>query len=456
MLKTNGNMKKLPVLLAGFACLQSLPFCAEAARQPNIILIYVDDMGVGDAGYLGGEVEATPNIDRLAAEGKVFTRYYTPAPVCSPSRVGVTTGMYHLRWNILTFLHTREFNRACGQADYLVPSAPTVAKALREAGYRTAHIGKWHMGGGRDVDDAPMITEYGFDEYVSTYESPDPDPALTSTDWIWAPTDKVRRWNRTAYFVNHALAFLDRNKDRPCYINLWPDDVHTPWVPDETAEENLREYGSRLQGLRPVLGNFDRQIGRLMDGIRERGIDRETLVIFTSDNGPAPSFERMRTNELRGIKNSLYEGGVNMPFIAWWPGTIDAGERDDTSVIASIDLFPTFCAIAGTEPPPGFQLDGMDISQVLLGSESVEGNRHLFFEYGRNEHFKYPRDPDRSPQLAVRYGEWKLLTNPDGSVVELYNLACDPKEAKNLAVQHSEMAAELKERLISWYAALGH
>ena len=144
-----------------------LPASAPTKR-PNIILVYVDDMGIGDAGYTGGRVENTPNINQLAASGKVFARYYTPAPVCSPSRVGVTTGTYHIRWGINTFLSSRQFNASCDQEDYLDPSAPTLARSLQKAGYRTAHFGKWHMGGGRDVRGAPSIKAYGFHEYKST------------------------------------------------------------------------------------------------------------------------------------------------------------------------------------------------------------------------------------------------------------------------------------------------
>ena len=132
--------------------------------QPNIIVVYVDDMGIGDASYTNGTVQKTPNIDRLAAEGKVFTQYYTNAPVCSPSRVGITTGMYPISWNINTFLSNKKFNEQCEQSNFLDTSAPSIARILKNTGYKTAHFGKWHMGGGRDVENAPSIAEYGFDE----------------------------------------------------------------------------------------------------------------------------------------------------------------------------------------------------------------------------------------------------------------------------------------------------
>ena len=193
---------------------------APPVRPPNIILVLVDDMGIADVGCYRKNTGATasnlvptPNIDRLAAEGIKFTNYYSAAPICSPSRVALTTGMAAGKWNITSYLDNRKHNRTCEQADFLNPSAPSVARSLKTAGYATAHFGKWHMGGGRDVTDAPGITTYGFDEYASTYESPDPDPLLTSTNWIWAKTDSIKRWKRTEYFVDKTLDFLKRHPD---------------------------------------------------------------------------------------------------------------------------------------------------------------------------------------------------------------------------------------------------
>ncbi len=189
----------LALVLSPFLLLNS---CKKKELQaPNIILIYTDDMGLGDASFTSGKVRPTPHIDRMAREGKVFKNYYTNSPVCSPSRVALSTGMYPLRWNINTFLSSKKHNEACHQSDYLEPSAPSMARSLKAAGYTAAHFGKWHMGGGRNIQ-APSITEYGFDAYASTWESPDPDPLLTSSNWIWSPDDSIKRWERTAYFID--------------------------------------------------------------------------------------------------------------------------------------------------------------------------------------------------------------------------------------------------------------
>lgn len=426
--------------------------CRQNMEQPNIILIYVDDMGMGDASFTSGEIRPTPNIDKMAAEGKVFTQYYTNAPVCSPSRVAITTGMYPLRWNINTFLSSRDHNKICDQSDYLKANAPSLARTLKAAGYTTAHFGKWHMGGGRDVTDAPSITEYGFDEVSSTWESPEPDPLLTSSNWIWAPTDSIKRWERTAYFVEKTLGFLQKNKDKPCYINLWPDDVHTPWVPDEVSQEEWRKTRNTLPKLELVMDLFDRDMGHLMKGLKELELAENTLIIFTSDNGPAPTFEYSRTNGLRGSKNSLYEGGINMPFFVRWPAKIKPG-IDDESVISAVDLFPTLCKIAGASLPEGYLLDGHDVSVTFLSEETLKNSRKVFWEYGRrNPKMSIPEDSlDRSPVLAVRHNEWKCLTTFDGNEVELYNLQNDPTERKNVALEKKELAERYKLEMLDWF-----
>ncbi|MEL7119523.1 MAG: sulfatase-like hydrolase/transferase [Bacteroidota bacterium] len=420
-------------------------------ERPNIILIYVDDMGIGDVSCYGGVTAHTPNIDRLAAEGKKFTQYYTTSPVCSPSRTSIMTGMYHIRWNINTYLSSTGFNDKCDQSDYLLSSAPTLAKSLKKVGYQTAHFGKWHMGGGRNVKDAPSINAYGFDEYVSTYESPDPDPLLTSTRWIWAPTDSIKRWDRTRYFVDKTLTFLEKNKDQACYINLWPDDIHSPWVPDEESQMDWKKHTFKLPKLQAVLKDFDREIGRLLDGIKALGIEENTLIIFTSDNGPAPSFDQLRANGLRGVKCSLYEGGILMPMLVKWPSKIAAGTTN-SSLIASIDLFPTICKITGATIPKTNDLDGENFAKALIQQAQYKRKKELFFEFGRNEHFNFPKTKnDISPQLMVRKDHWKLFASSDGSVVELYDLKADPNEQNNVAKENPKLVKKLKAKLLQWY-----
>jgi arylsulfatase A-like enzyme len=438
-------------------CLQSTVMLsaadAAANQRPNIIFLLTDDMGYGDPGCYGGKFAPTPNIDRLAREGVRFTQYYAASPICSPSRTGLLTGMYPARWRITSFLQTRKGNAACEQADFLDPKAPSLARALKSAGYATGHFGKWHMGGGRDVTNAPPFSAYGFDEHASTWESPQPDPDITSTNWIWSSTDKVKRWDRSAFFVDKALDFLKRHRTQPCYVNVWPDDVHTPWVP---SQERLTEYPNGPEEQRKfsaVLDEYDRQVGRLLAGLKESGLDENTLLIFSSDNGPLPTFQGRRAGGLRGSKLSLYEGGIRMPFFVRWPGHAPAGRLDEQSVLSAVDLFPSLCAVAGAPLPDG--LDGQDLSAAWLGQTPPARVRPLFWEYGRNENaFAYPQGNDRSPNVAVRDGRWKLLINADGGGRELYNIVADPKERANVADKEQATAAKLAAQALEWRKSL--
>jgi arylsulfatase A-like enzyme len=371
------------------------------------------------------------------------------SPVCSPSRCALITGQFPARWRITSYLAEKSRNRGAEMADFLDPKAPSLPRQLKSTGNQTAHFGKWHLGGGRDVTDAPKFATYGYDEHAGTYESPEPDPDITATNWIWSPKDKFKRWERTQFFVDKTLDFLRRNKDQSCFVNLWLDDVHSPWIPNAAAQNEKNPNVAK--NLKPVIAEMDRQIGRLMDGLKRLGIDQRTLVIFTSDNGPYPHLPG-RTVGYRGCKFSLYEGGVRLPFIARWPGVVPEGVTDSKTVLASVDMFPTLCKLADAELPGNTAFDGMDRSDALRGTPIENRGRPLMWEYGRNaKFFGYPKQPgDRSPNLAIRDKEWKLLVNTDGQGAELYDLSVDPSESKNVAKDHPEEAAQLQSRLLKW------
>ncbi len=435
------------------------PITAATPDRPNIIFVLTDDFGWGDLGSYGGQFVPTPNMDRMAQEGIRLTQFYVAAPICSPSRVGCTTGLFPARCRITSYLQTRKGNAECGQADFLDPKFPTLPRLLQSGGYATAHIGKWHMGGGRDVDNAPSIREYGFDEWVSTWESPDPHPDITASDWIWSDQDKVKRWDRTAFFVDKTLDFLRRHKDQPCYVNLWPDDTHTPFVPSPAMKARYQAGNNRSgePNFKGVLEEYDRQMGRLLDGLRELGIEKNTLVIFTGDNGPAPTYDHRRTAGLRGSKLSLYEGGNRQPMLVWWPGHAPAGKVNTTTVMSTVDLLPSFCRIAGVPVPAAVteSIDGQDLSPVFTGQQPLR-TKTLIWEYGRNNtSFAYPQDPaDRSPNLALRDGNWKFLINADGAGPELYDLATDPNELTNLAEKNPTLVQTYREKLLTWRKAM--
>ncbi len=440
------------LIIGGILSLISGITSAGNAEKPNILIIYTDDMGIGDVSFLNNGWVKTPNIDKLASEGLVISNYYTSSPVSSPSRSGLTTGIFPTELGITCYLNTRAANANCEQFDYLDPEVPTMADFLKKAGYKTGHFGKWHMGGGRDVTNAPQITEYGFDEYSSTYESPDPDPLLTATNWIWSKKDSIMRWNRTAYFVDKTLDFLKRYKGQPCFVNLWPDDMHDPWIQDKAAMESENTW-TTPPNFKAVLAEYDKQIGRLLDGLAELGLEENTIVIFTSDNGPAPSFDQQRTNQLHGLKCSLYEGGIRMPFIIKWPKQIKGGNIDNKTVLNAVDLLPSLCAITNSKLPKSIRLSGEDMSKALLGKPELR-KKDMMWDFGRNDYFNYPRGKNkdqRSPHLAIRKGNMKLLVNSWDENFELYDLSSDPKETTNIANQHPALVKELYAELINWW-----
>jgi len=421
-----------------------------AGTKPNVIFFLTDDMGWADPSCYGNKDVKTPNIDQFAAEGLRFNRFYSASPICSPSRTGFTTGMYPSRWNITHYLNSREGNRKAEQADFLDPKAPTLARTLKNAGYATAHIGKWHMGGGRDVNDAPWPKEYGFDESWTTWEGMGP-----GIDSDPDSKGKYKPYQRTAVFVDKAINFIKRSKGKPFYLNLWPNEVHDPHIPDP---EFLPKYESASNTgeakFNAVLDKYDRQFGRLMDFLKAEGLAENTIVVFSSDNGPNPPFkDHRRTGGLRGMKWSLYEGGIRMPFIIKWPGKIPAGKVDEQTICGAVDLLPTVCALAGVEVPKSHELDGKDMSRAWLGAP-LDRQKPLFWDYGRNQFFLRPGGDDRSPNVAIRDGKWKLLVNADGSGAELYDLVNDPKETRNLADQEKALAEKLRKEALDWRRSL--
>ncbi|MDP9349624.1 MAG: sulfatase-like hydrolase/transferase, partial [Gemmatimonadota bacterium] len=335
---------------------------AATRRPPNVILVLVDDMGYGDLSAYGNTRVRTPNIDRLAREGTRFTQYYANSPICSPSRVAATTGTYPSRWRIHSFLEARQRNAARGMADYLDPEAPTLARTLQQAGYATGHFGKWHMGGGRDVGDAPLPQAYGFDKSITSFEG-------LGDRYLWHDhlneqsarlgRGNIRRTEKremTRIYVDHAIDFIRQNRDRPFYVNVWPEDVHDPFLPDSALAERYREVARSDYEKKffAVLVEMDRQLGRLFDEVDRLGLAEETIIVLTSDNGPTdwPYYYQEgvqppgSAGPFRGRKWSLYEGGIREPLIVRWPGRTPAGATDGRTVLAAMDILPSLARLA--------------------------------------------------------------------------------------------------------------
>ena len=434
-----------------------------AKKKTNILFILVDDMGYADLGCYGNKNVETPNIDQLSREGIRFTQFYVNSPICSPSRVAAMTGQYPSRWGITSYIDNRVTNERRGMRNSLSLDAPFVARNIQRAGYYTAHIGKWHMGGGRDISDAPLITEYGFDESVTQFEGlgerylarfetfnfkdgirplERQSSQLGKGEIHWAKRDKF-----TGIYVDLVIDAIEKAKkeNKPFYINLWPDDIHTPLEPPKDLRRDL-SMQSRFLG---VMHEMDRQIGRLLDYIRSNKELREnTLIIFASDNGPDK--EVNTAGVLRGYKTNLYEGGIREPFIVWWPGKIVKdmeGTTNTKTVMAAIDLPLTFMAVAGAMPDNA-DYDGQCMIDAISGKKQVVRQKSLvWIRPPDRPGFDHQNDPD----LAIRKGDYKLLMDFDGSNVQLYNLPNDIGESHNLKDTETTKATELKSELEIWF-----
>jgi len=446
-----------------FGCLNP----AEAsAGQPNIVMVFIDDLGWGDFSCFGNKQVKTPAIDRLATEGIRFTQFYVNSPICSPSRVAVTTGHYPQRWKISSYLAHRKENQRRGIDQWLDAGVPTLPRLLQQAGYRTGHFGKWHMGGQRDVDDAPPISDYGFDTSLTNFEGMGPKLLpLTETPGgeqgrIWqhaerlgGPVTWMQRARITTGFTEAAVGFIRDAvaADAPFYVNLWPDDVHSPyWPPIEQWQDD------RVGKFRSVLEAMDRQLAPLFELIRSTPALRDnTLVLVCSDNGPEPGVGS--AGPFRGAKTALYEGGIRSPLIVWGPGLVHSGtasKTDDESVFAAFDLVPSLLAIAGVSVPEGIALDGVDVSPCLLGVQSVSHPGSLCWRRPPDRKLLPPLRKTLLPDLAIRQEKWKLLCDYDGRNRQLFDLSNDPGETRNLAETDPERAAALAAEVTAWHQSL--
>jgi uncharacterized sulfatase len=440
---------------------------AAPLAGPNIVVVFVDDMGWGDFSCFGNREAQTPNVDRLAAEGIRFSQFYVNAPICSPSRCALTTGQYPQRWQITSFLNNRNDNARRGVASWLDPKAPTLARILHDHGYATGHFGKWHLGGQRDVSDAPPITAYGFDESLTNFEGMGAKllpltlkPGQQEPGRIWADAERLgqpvtwmQRSQITGGFVDAAISFIDQaaREQRPFYINLWPDDVHSPfWPPvDKWANSKRGLYLSVLQ-------EMDRQLGKLFDHVRKSPELRDsTLILVCSDNGPEPGAGS--AGPFRGAKTRLHEGGIRSPLVVWSPALIkqdQQGTHNETSVFAAFDLVPSLLTLAGAKAPAEVKFDGEDVSATLVGRSTASRTAPIFWRRPPDRKNSPPALPDAQPDLAVRSRDWKLLCNYDGSGPELYDLATDRAETTNLADKNPKIVTHFTKLLVDWHQSM--
>ena len=424
---------------------------AAEPSKPNIIFILADDWGWGDLGCHGHPYLKTPNLDRLASEGTDFRQFTVASGVCSPSRTAVLTGQFPARYSIHGHFATVQSHVQRGMPDWLDPKAVLLPRLLQQAGYATAHYGKWHLSNIM-VPDAPRPLAYGYDA-CGAFNCSGPQMPVHDD-------------------VKNSIAFIEKSHaaGKPFFINLWVHEPHTPHYPKPEFLEkfaHLENEADRIYAA--VLAHADARIRELLAALDRLGLRDNTLVIFSSDNGPentGPASQRMAEDEStgpglgsfasvgttgghRGRKRSLLQGGIGVPFIARWPGKIAAGKIDDATPITAVDILPTLCALAGAKLPDGYRPDGVDQTEALLGKSNARRTKPIFWQWTTAT-----KTGDTWPMLAVREANGKLLLGREAQQVELFRLPQDSFEKTNLSQQEAAEVTRLKALLDAWTATL--
>lgn len=401
-------------------------------RKPNIILINCDDLGYGDLSCYGSTVHNTPELDRMAEQGIRFTSFYMAAPVCSPSRGAMLTGCYPKRIGFGSFQGRPVL--LPGQGVGLNPQEMTIAGALRREGYATAILGKWHCG------DQPefLPTRHGFDQYYGIPFSNDmgrqtgggenrpPLPLLIDEEVLQEQPDQA---SLTERYVEQAVRFIRMNRDQPFFLYFAHMHVHHPlYVADRFLKQSRNgRYGAAVECI-------DWAAGVLLHELQRLKLTDDTLIIFTSDNGSRNDNEGSN-GPLRGMKTTTWEGGMRVPCIMYWPGTIPSGQVSD-EVATSLDFFPTLIQLAGGRVSSGNKIDGRDIRPLMLGEANAASPHGAFFYYRGNN------------LEAVRAGRWKLHVRKGNEPInELYDLDQDIGETVNLYEQQPDAVNRLMEML---------
>ncbi len=412
--------------------------------RPNIILINCDDLGYGDLGCYGSTVNHTPALDQMAAEGMRFTDFYMAAAVCSPSRGAMLTGCYPPRIGFGSF-DGGAWVLFPGFATGLNPAEITIAKLLQQQGYATKIVGKWHCG------DQPefLPTRHGFDSYFGLPYSNDmgrqvgpqpqwahvpPLPLLRDEEVIQQQPDQA---SLTERYVDECVRFIRDHRHGPFFLYFAHMYVHLPlYVPKPFLDASKNgPYGA-------AVACVDWSISVLLHELRQLGLDRRTLVVFTSDNG-ARGTHGGSNAPLRGSKGTTWEGGMRVPCLMWWPGTVPAGTTC-REVVTALDFLPTFACLAGSAPPADRIIDGKDIRPLLRGEPNAQSPHEAFFYYRLND------------LEAVRAGRWKLHVSRQGrKVCELYDLGTDVGETTNVAAVHPAVVRDLEARVAACRQDLG-
>lgn len=427
-------------------CALSVLSGAVSAAPPNFVIILTDDQGYADLSCFGSKEIRTPNIDRMAKEGRKFTSFYVASSICTPSRTGLLTGCYPKRIQMakgVLFPYSQHG---------LHPEEVTIADLLKTAGYATAAIGKWHLG----HQPSFLPTRQGFDSYFGIpYSNDMKHPDDKNKPWgqwdeAWAdPETYIKDYNTplmrdeaiiecpvdqrliTRRYTDEAIQFIETNKERPFFLYLAHSMPHVPlFVPDELHDTDVKNAYTH------VIEHIDAETGRLLDSIRSLDLAENTYVIFTSDNGPWTQYKHHagKAHPLRGSKGTSYEGGHRVPCVMWAPGRIPA-DTESNAIASTIDLLPTIATLTGVELNTRGSIDGKDISALIQGKGPSTRNDMLFYS-------------SQGTLSGYRQGDYKLVRNQPNQAFELYHLKEDIGEQTNLLVTLPEKAAALKAEMI--------
>jgi arylsulfatase A-like enzyme len=444
-------------VLALTALLPAPVLAADLPAKPNVVFILADDLGWTDLACQGSKFYETPNIDRLAREGMRFTNGYTCGPNCQPTRAALMSGQYGPRTGVYTVGHTNRFDTSrrplvpVENVQQLPLDKVTVGEAIKQAGYATGYFGKWHLGNNKQHHPG----QQGFDEALVS--------AGRHFDFLTQPPVKVPPGTYLAdYLTDRAVGFLEKNKERPFFLYLAHFGVHSPHEAKKELIERFKDKpavgGHRDPTYAAMIASVDESVGRVLKKLEELQLDKNTLVLFSSDNGGVGGYVAagVKTKDgitnnapLRGGKGMLYEGGIRVPWLARWPGRVQAGTVCEEPIL-SVDLYPTLLELAGGRPDPGHPLDGASLTKLLFGGGTAKLDRPALYWHFPGYLGAGPNAWRTLPAGAVRMGDWKLQEFFEDGRLELYNLRDDLGEQKNLAAALPERVHEMHARLKAW------
>ena len=437
-------------LLVFSFCVINLGLSLSAQTQPNVVILLADDLGYKDVGCYGGPVK-TPAIDQLAKDGVRFTDFYSGCAVCSPSRATLLTGRHHIRTGVYSWINDE------GQNSHLLLRERTIAEILKDRGYSTAHIGKWHLGLPTKNRSKPTPSHHGFDYWFTTWNNASPSHKN--------PNNFIRNGQAVGplegyscqLVAGEAIDWLEnhRHPKAPFFLNLWFHEPHAPIAAPDKIVSTYGELKDRAAVYSGTIDNTDRAISRIVEKLNQMGVREDTLIIYASDNG---SYRDDRVGNLRGKKGSNWDGGIRVPGIFSWPAVIPKN-RVEKQPAGLVDLLPTLCGLLNLEIPQDRMIDGSDLSPLLKGKpDSFKRHQPMFWHLQKSR-----------PIVAMRDGDFSLVANPDYEIstsnmfqehwiprikdggytdFQLFDLSKDPGQKQNMASEYPELLKNLKSKLL--------